>query len=84
MSNQHTVLHYRKEYEYDVQYLLHDDVSHTKMSRICMYESSVHVKCTQLCLLLTEYVTFPAWWRSWEGKMKRMDENIIISINMGT
>jgi len=49
-----------------------------------MYESGVHVKCTQLCLLLTEYVTFPAWWRSWEGKIKRMDENIIISINMGT
>jgi len=49
-----------------------------------MYESGVHVKCTQLCLLLTEYVTFPALWRSWEGKMKRMDENIIISINMGT
>ena len=52
------------EYQYDFQYLLHDDVSYTKNPRICMYESDVHVKCTQLCLLLSEYVTFPAWWRS--------------------
>jgi hypothetical protein len=65
------------EYQYDLQYLLHNDVAHTKKSHICVYESGVHMKWTQLSLLLTEYVTFPAWWRSWEGKMKRMDENII-------